>query len=84
MTVVHAEAIPKFVHLLQSPSIVVAEQSVWALGNIAGDGPNTRDIVLKHNVIEGLLQLISKEQPVSNCLEAEQKQTRNINGNYDE
>lgn len=66
MTVVNADAVPKFVKLLQSPSIIVAEQSVWALGNIAGDGPATRDIVLKHNVIEGLLQLITKDQPVSN------------------
>lgn len=65
MTVVNADAVPRFVNLLQSPSIIVAEQSVWALGNIAGDGPTTRDIVLKHNVIEGLLQLIEKQQPVS-------------------
>lgn len=60
MTVVNANAVPKFVQLLHSPNIHVAEQSVWALGNIAGDGPGTRDIVLKHNVVEGLLELIAK------------------------
>lgn len=42
----------------------VAEQSVWALGNIAGDGPLTRDEVLKHNAAEVLLEILHKEQPV--------------------
>lgn len=65
MTVVKADAVPKFVNLLQSPYTVVAEQSVWALGNIAGDGPITRDIVLKHGAAESLLKLLEQNQPVS-------------------
>lgn len=65
MTVVKAEAIPRFVKLLTSPSSVVAEQAVWALGNIAGDGPVTRDIVLNQNAIEGLMRLITNDTPVS-------------------
>lgn len=65
LTVAKAGAIPKFVNLLMSPSINVAEQSVWALGNIAGDGPLTRDEVLKHNTAEVLLEILYKDQPVS-------------------
>lgn len=65
MTVVNADAVPRFIKLLQSDTIIVAEQSVWALGNIAGDGSNTRDIVLKHGAVEALLKLLEKEQPVS-------------------
>lgn len=64
MSVVKADAVPKFIKLLQSDVIIVAEQSVWALGNIAGDGPITRDIVLKNNAVEALLQLIARQQPV--------------------
>lgn len=64
LTVAKAGAIPKFVNLLKSPSINVAEQSVWALGNIAGDGSATRDEVLKHNTAEVLLEILLKEQPV--------------------
>lgn len=65
LTVARAGAIPKFVNLLKSPAINVAEQSVWALGNIAGDGSLTRDEVLKHNAAEVLLQILRTDQPVS-------------------
>lgn len=64
MTVVKADAVPKFVKLLQSKHTIVAEQSVWALGNIAGDGPATRDIVLKYGAAEAILKLFEKNQPV--------------------
>lgn len=50
-----AGAIPKFVNLLRSNSINVAEQSVGALGNIGGAGAITRDEVLKYNTVEVLL-----------------------------
>lgn len=56
--VIHAGAVPKFVGLLRSPLPNVAEQAVWALGNVAGDGPQARDIVLGHGVVECLLHLM--------------------------
>lgn len=59
-----AGAIPKFVNLLRSETINVAEQSVWALGNIAGDGAATRDEVLRYNTAEVLLEILQKNQPV--------------------
>lgn len=65
MAVVKANAVPKFVNLLQSKHTIVAEQSVWALGNIAGDGPATRDIVLKYGAAEAILKLLEESQPVN-------------------
>ncbi|KAH8419003.1 hypothetical protein KR009_003443, partial [Drosophila setifemur] len=50
---------------LQSKSINLAEQAVWALGNIASDGVAARDIVIHHNVIDGILPLINNETPLS-------------------
>ena len=35
----------------------VVEQAVWALGNIAGDGPQLRDHVLDAGVVKPLMQL---------------------------
>lgn len=64
MAVVDAGAVDKFIRLLSSPSPNVAEQAVWALGNIAGDGSKTRDIVLNANVVEGLVQLVESDLAV--------------------
>lgn len=57
-------AIPKLVALLKSASLNVAEQAVWALGNIAGDGPMARDLVLGHDAMPLLLDLIKPDTPV--------------------
>lgn len=65
--VVKAGAIPKLVNLLKSPHVNVAEQSVWALGNMAGDGSHTRDKILSHNTAEVLLEILQTDQPVILC-----------------
>lgn len=59
--VINAGAVPKFVSLLKSSVANVAEQAVWALGNIAGDGPLARDNVLGHGVVDQLMRLIQAE-----------------------
>ena len=41
-----------FALLLGSPHPVVAEQAVWALGNIAGDGPELGDRVIQAGIIK--------------------------------
>lgn len=54
-----------FVKLLRSPHTNVAEQAVWALGNIAGDGPKLRDFVIKAGIVQPLLELIRPDTEVS-------------------
>ncbi|GMJ01832.1 hypothetical protein HRI_003852400 [Hibiscus trionum] len=48
-------AVPIFVKLLSSTSEDVREQSIWALGNVAGDSPASRDVVLGHGALVPLL-----------------------------
>jgi importin subunit alpha-1 len=48
-------AIPIFIELLSSPKQDVMEQAVWALGNIAGDNANFRNIVTNAGIIEPLI-----------------------------
>nr|CAI5820671.1 unnamed protein product [Callosobruchus analis] len=63
--VVQEGAIPRLRMLLTSPRPDVVDQAVWALGNIAGDGPGTRDMVLRCGVLQDLLALIRPDSPVS-------------------
>lgn len=63
--VVKGGGVPRFVALLTSPYPNVAEQAVWGLGNIAGDGPVTRDLVLALDTLPHLLALINPDTPVS-------------------
>lgn len=51
-------AVPIFVKLLSSSRDDIREQAVWALGNIAGDSPDFRDLVLKSGGLNPLLHQI--------------------------
>ncbi|XP_042055246.1 importin subunit alpha-2-like [Salvia splendens] len=53
--VIDHDAVPIFVKLLCSPSDDVREQAVWALGNVAGDSPRCRDLVLNNGALVPLL-----------------------------
>jgi importin subunit alpha-1 len=58
-------AVPIFVHLLSSPNDDVREQAVWALGNIAGDSPRCRDLVIQHNALDPLLAQLNAGSKMS-------------------
>ena len=59
-----AGAVPLFVRLLSSKHLNVVDQAVWALGNIAGDGPQCRDFCIQCGIIQPLLALIKPELQV--------------------
>jgi hypothetical protein len=63
--VVENGALPIFVELLRSPSDDVCEQAVWALGNIAGDSPNFRDLVLQSGGLHPIMTVLSKTEKTS-------------------
>ena len=48
---------------LRSPDQNVQEQAVWALGNIAGDGPTMRDYVINNGVVPPLIALVNPATP---------------------
>jgi hypothetical protein len=50
---------------LSSPSDNVREQAVWALGNIAGDSPECRDLVLHTGALVPLLSQLSAHSKLS-------------------
>lgn len=65
MTVINANAIPKFIQLLRSPHLNLAEQATWALGNIAGDGAQARDLLLDLGTLPQILSLIQPNMPTT-------------------
>lgn len=63
--VVEQGALPIFVQLLQSPNDDVREQAVWALGNIAGDSPNFRDLVLQSGGLNPIMTVLRESEKTS-------------------
>ncbi|XP_074593597.1 karyopherin alpha3 [Brevipalpus obovatus] len=63
--VVDAGSVPIFLKLLSSSSDNVCEQTVWALGNIIGDGPRLRDHCIMLGVVPPLLALIRPDLPLA-------------------
>ena len=55
--VVDAGAVTHFVTLLNSESPKLCDQAVTVLGNIAGDGPAMRDLIIESGAVEPLLKL---------------------------
>ena len=71
-SVVQAGAIEPLLHLLSSPQLEVQEQSVWALGNIAGDCDEYREYILRLDGFGMIVRLaqsnIDKFGIVRNCI----------------
>ncbi|KAJ0250117.1 Importin subunit alpha-3 [Hirschfeldia incana] len=64
-TIVESGAIPILVNLLSSANEQVREQAVWALGNVAGDSPKCRDIVLSFGAMLPLLSQFNEHTTLS-------------------
>lgn len=65
-------AVPIFIRLLLSANEDVREQSAWALGNVAGDSVECRDMVLGMGALPALLHVsqVSSCQVCQNCCES--------------
>ncbi|KAG2239111.1 hypothetical protein Bca52824_089971 [Brassica carinata] len=63
--VIQHNAVPIFVQLLGSQSDDVREQAVWALGNVAGDSPQCRDLVLSQGALLPLLSQLNEHAKLS-------------------
>lgn len=61
--VVDHDTIPALMNILQSHNNAdVIEQAVWCIGNIAGEAPKMRDLVVTAGALPFILQLLCKPQ----------------------
>jgi len=59
--VVECGAVPHLVNLLLNQDADVRDQSAWGLGNVAGDSPELRDVVLAQpRVVDSILQNLAQ------------------------
>jgi len=55
-------AIPIFISLLGSDQKNIVEQSIWALGNIAGEDAYFKNLILKEGAIQPLAQILENSE----------------------
>jgi importin subunit alpha-1 len=65
MLVVKSGAVPKFIQLFSSASKEVREQVLWAMGNIAGDGPRLRDMCIDLGLVEAVTGMMQADSSLS-------------------
>jgi hypothetical protein len=54
--VVDCGAVPRFIRLMEHDDDQIKEQAVWALGNIAGNGIENRDLLIESGIMKYLLE----------------------------
>ena len=74
--VVESGAIPVFVELINSNDIEVKSQTIWALGNIAGDNAATRDFVLSYGALPPLCKVAKYSQTISKLFTSNLKEIK--------
>eukprot|EP01084_Bolivina_argentea_P236482 397616_1 len=50
-----------FIDLLQSPLYEIKEQALWALGNIAGDGSELKDLLLNNKILSNIFLICNSK-----------------------
>lgn len=65
MAVVKQGAVEPLVALCKSPNLQVAEQTCWAVANIAGESATTRDLSLKAGILEAVEHLFANFEQLS-------------------
>lgn len=54
---------PHLIQFLESQNLALVDQSAWALGNIAADGPKFRDRLKDNGVLPPLIKLLDSKVP---------------------
>ena len=65
MMAVDEDVLERFHAVILQKDIAPIVETLWALGNIAGDGPHMRDFVINNGVVGPLIALVNPQTPTA-------------------
>lgn len=70
LALVENGVLPLLIQFLSENQLGVADQAIWAIGNLAGDSPSIRDKVIEEGGVDAVINFINNTTNRTNLIQA--------------